>query len=107
MLPYSETKYEDMMKALEHIQKYVPFKNVERELPVPGQDAATFQDKDYVMTLIGGDQLTVSRIRGAQTIRGNSGRSEHKLDGFLPVTEDWHAKMCFLGVKTNLVGVYN
>ena len=45
-------------------------------------DAVKFQDKEYVMTLIGGDQLTVSRIRGALKIRGNSGRSEYKLDGF-------------------------
>ena len=52
------------MQALEYIQKYVPSKHVERELPVPGQDAAKFQDKEYVMMLIGGDQLTVSRIRG-------------------------------------------
>ena len=100
MLPYNETKYEDMMQALEHIQKYVPFKHVERELPVPGQDAVKFQDKEYIMTLIGGDQLTVSRIRGALKIRGNSGRSEYKLGGFLPVIEDWHAKMCFLEART-------
>ena len=52
------------MQALEYIQKYVPSKHVERELPVPGQDAAKFQDKEYVMTLIGEDQLTVSRIHG-------------------------------------------
>ena len=28
VLPYTETKYEDMMQALEDIQKYVPFKHV-------------------------------------------------------------------------------
>ena len=43
------------------------------------------------MTLVGGDQLTVARIRGTQKIRGNSETSEQRFDGLLPVVVDWHA----------------
>ena len=37
--------------------------------------------------------------RGAQRIRQNS---QSRLEGLIPVVEDWHAKGCFLGVS-----VYN
>lgn len=54
------------------------------------------------MTLVGGDQLTVARIRGAQKIRGNSEKSEDRFDGLLPVAEDWHTKMCFMEVREGI-----
>ncbi len=41
--------------------------------------------------LFGGDMLTA---RGSQYIRSNSIR------GLQPVCEDWHCKMCLLGVST-------
>lgn len=102
MLPCSEIKYEDMIKCLEDIQVYVPSKEVEREVTIPnktGPDTIMkIRDQQHMMTLVGGDQVTVARIRGAQRIRGNSETSQQRLDGILPVPEDWHAKMCFLEV---------
>ncbi len=35
---------------------------------------------------------------GAQYIRSTSELAMHPLDGFMPVAEDWHAKVCFLEV---------
>ena len=32
-------------------------------------------------------------------IRGNSELQEHGLKGFLPVSEDWHAKVCLMEVS--------
>ena len=96
-------KYEEIIQALEHIQQYSPSKEVERELVIPNQTGRDtvikLKDKQYTMTLVGGDQLTVARIRGSQRIRGNSDTSEERLDGLLPVAEDWHAKMCFMEVR--------
>ena len=46
----------------------------------------------------GGDQMTASRIRGSQRIRSNAERGKDQLQGLRPAVEDWHAKMCFLGV---------
>ena len=107
MLPYSEIKYEDMIKCLEDIQVYVPSTDIEREVTVPnksGPDTVMkIRDQQHKMTLVGGDQLTVARMRGAQRIRGNSETSQQRLDGFLPVVEDWHAKMCFLEVNINFI----
>ena len=103
MLPYSEISYEDMMKILETVQGYTPSIDVEREMEVLDQSGDTtiirLKDKLYAVTLVGGDQLTVARIRGAQKIRGNSETSEQRFDGLLPVAEDWHAKMCLLEVR--------
>ena len=37
MLPYSEIKYEGMIKCLEDIQVYVPSREVEREVTIPNK----------------------------------------------------------------------
>ena len=55
--------------------------------------------KKFTTLLVGGDQLTATRIRGAQMIRGNSVTSEEHFEGLLPVAEDWRAKMCLLEVR--------
>lgn len=47
---------------------------------------------------VGGDLMTASRIRGSQRIRSNAEREKEQLLGFIPVVEDWHAKMCFMEV---------
>ena len=40
--------------------------------------------------------LTAKRARGAQE---NSDRKRHRLEGIIPIIEDWHAKMCLVGVN--------
>lgn len=88
--------YEDMVDILEHYKKYIPCKDVILPEPIPGTNCS--EDKEYVQTLIGGDYLSVARARGAQHIRRTSELEMHRLDGLLPVTEDWHAKVCLLEV---------
>ena len=70
-----------------------------------GQETVKLKEKKFSTTIVGGDQLTVSRIRGSQRIRGNSDTSEQRLDGLLPVSEDWHAKMCFMEVRLTFIHV--
>ena len=50
--------------------------------------------------LFGGDQLTVKRARSARALRTNSEDAKGRLEGFVPMTLDWHAGQCFLGVRT-------
>ena len=50
------------------------------------------------LILIGGDQLTVARARGAQKAKVNSVSSSNRFDGLLPMVEDWHAKVVVLKV---------
>ena len=50
-------------------------------------------------TVCGGDFLTAERARGAQPVRSNTSHDFDQLKGLLSVSEDWHAKRCFLSVS--------
>ena len=43
--------------------------------------------------------MTCARVKGCHRIRSNSEREIDCLGGLVGVTEDWHAKMSFLGVS--------
>ena len=90
----SETSYNDMMDILDHYQNYVPSVSCEKDIP----DTGRIEDNHFLTTLVGGDYLSVARARGAQLIRSTSELEKHKLNGILPVAEDWHAKVCFMEV---------
>ena len=47
--------------------------------------------------LFGGDQLTCARARSAKC-RQDSATAIERLEGLLPVIEDWHTKMCHFEV---------
>ena len=97
-----------MVEILDSIHKYVPTKRMTQEFDVPNEDEETgvehvSLDIDHFHhILLGGDQLTVARVRGAQSIRNNSENGRNCLDGFIPVAEDWHAKMCYLKVSLDI-----
>ena len=42
--------------------------------------------------------MTAAWARGSQRVRSNSERGKDRLEGLQPVVEDWHAKVCLLGV---------
>ena len=44
-------------------------------------------------------QLTVARIRASQGVQFNAENGEERLEGIIPVIEDWHAKMCYMKVR--------
>ena len=48
--------------------------------------------------LFGGDQLTTERARTVRDVFSNSDASASRLEGLIPVAEDWHAKMCLYKV---------
>ena len=50
--------------------------------------------------LLGGDQLTVARVRGSQGALLNSDSGIEHVEGFIPVIEDWHTKMCYMKVHS-------
>lgn len=97
----SETNYEDMVSILDHLHKYVPTKTDEESVEVPGlQEPVEVTNDQFHPIVFGGDQMTAVRARGAQRIRSNSDRAKDGLEGVVPVAEDWHAKVCILGVST-------
>ena len=50
----------------------------------------------------GGDQMTAAQARGSQRVRSNSERGKDRFEGLQPVVEDWHAKVCLLGVSSTV-----
>ena len=90
-----------MIDILEEYKKYVPSKDIDLDEPIP--QVGTTKDKLYITTLLGGDYLSVARAREAQYIRRSPDLKKDRLDGVLPVAEDWHAKVCFLEVSSSKV----
>ena len=97
VIPENETSYEGMIGILEELQQYIPSKLIDIKEKIPGSEISS--EKTFITTLVGGDYLSTARARGAMLIRGNSELQEHALKGFLPVSEDWHAKVCLLEVS--------
>ena len=55
-------------------------------------------DHSVLVFSTGGHQLTAARTRSSQRIRCNSVRGKDRLEEVVAVVEDWHAKVCLLGV---------
>ena len=87
-----------MCKILEELSKYVPAREYQGTTMLPDGTTFTSNDVTYHEVLIGGDQLTCARVRGAQSVRANHETTTDRLAAFTPVVEDWHAKMTLLKV---------
>lgn len=102
ILPKSEMSHEDMISILEHLHQYVPTESSTERFKFPQSDETMDISIDrFHHVLFGGDLLTAKRARVGQRIRGNSERGKHRLEGLLPIAEDWHAKLCLLTVSVH------
>ena len=97
-----------MAQILEELQHYVPSRTVIHYIPIEGGVDIRHEDASMYKIILGGDQLTCARVRGAQAIRCNGETSSSRLEGVIGVSEDWHAKVTLLQVNTVLCinGVY-
>ena len=92
----NENKTDEMVT---HLHQYVPRVVIKTVVNVPTtNDCEEIVSETLHHLLIGGDQLTAERVRGAKMVRQNSTHAIGRLEGFIPVSEDWHAKVCFLQV---------
>ena len=101
MLLLNENKIDEMIKILQHIQKYVPTVVQEDNIFIPSQvhyvqKVNTLQHK----ILFGGDQLTFAHVRGAQIAMSNASNSVKRLQGLIPVIQDWHIEVILTEVCT-------
>lgn len=88
-----------MVDILTALHKYVPLHEV--QLPISEQGAQVHEKaivEILYKLLFGGDLLTAIRAKGAQRIRQNSEHPVGRLEGFIPVCEDWHAKVVLMEV---------
>ena len=94
----NENKIDEMCTILSDLHKYIPAESITLQLPLPSGNTKPLQNEIFHRLLLGGDQLTVARARSGCSARADHSSSGQRLSGILPVTEDWHAKMCFLKV---------
>ena len=92
-----------MKWLIDELHKYVPTKQTIEEFEVVYSEDKiehlSLKIDHFQHILLVGDQLTVARIRGYQRMRNNSENGRACLEGFLPVVEDWHTKMCCMKVS--------
>jgi len=76
---------------MEALLSYVPKKsnNVTYHL----SEEFVAQEDCYHQILFRGDQLTVCHARGAQSACFHDDKAAERIEGLLPVVEDWHALM--------------
>jgi len=82
------------MKAL---LSYVPKKSYNVTYHLSEEFVA--EEDCYHQILFGGDQLTVCRARGAQSARFHDDEAAERIEGLLPVVEDWHTRMTLMRVS--------
>ena len=99
VLLHNENKLEEMSKILEHLMTFVPTLPKESEITLPNADTVTFDDTHFFKLLLGGDQLTAARVRGTQALQVTQDRACDRLQGLVPVVEDWHSRMALVDVS--------
>lgn len=101
----NENHVAEMMKIMAEMQKYVP---CEKQKIVYEHNGTQAEIEDMVVhpVLFGGDQLTVQRARAAQIACANETLATERLEGLVPVFEDWHTKMTLLTVSHHSILIY-
>ena len=95
-----ENKLDEMVDILQELQRYAPSVSQTTKVHVPNSsEVKSLREIASHQLLLGGDQLTAKRARAGVRIRNNSTNGEDRLEGLLPVAEDWHAKAVLLEVS--------
>jgi len=77
-----------MSHILTHYMKLVPTREAEGHHTLPNRVNISFDDTRFHEILIGGDQLTVARVRGAQAIRDTHDKRVERFEGVILVVKD-------------------
>ena len=86
-----------MVAIISTLHQYVPTIKFTEELSVPAYNRQSrFLGLHFI---IGGDQLTAARERAAQKAKLHADSPVKRLEGLVPVAEDWHTKVILLEVS--------
>lgn len=99
MLFKSEQNNADMLDILKVVHSYVPLvqQTTHETVNIDDiEDEAIVIQQQVHPILFGGDQMTVERSRNIQNVLSTSDTASARLEGIVPVAEDWHAKICLL-----------
>ena len=99
IIQHNENQLDEMSQIMECLHKYVPSESHNEQFELPSGNELTVKYDKMLHILVGGDQLTVARMRSVQETLHNSNSASERLEGLVPVVEDWHAKVIFLKVS--------
>lgn len=97
---HDENKLSEMCLIMDAHHKYVPTCVAEGVATLPTGTTVSFDKTTFHDILFGGDQLTVARARGTKGLRHTEDSGVDRLDGLVPVIEDWHARQTLMKVCT-------
>lgn len=92
----NENNLDDMSQILHNFHELIPTHKKEGHLILPNGSVLEFDDTSFFKVFLGGDQLTIARIRGAQAMRASHDGPVDRLEGVIPVIEDWHSRMTLM-----------
>ena len=100
ILPKNENRGDEMVEIAAHHHQFVPVEESIEERIIKSTGAVARIPVAIVHPLcMGGDQLTAARMRGARKSKVHEATVTKRLEGLVPVAEDWHTKMNILGVS--------
>ena len=89
-----------MIEIMQNLNQYVPFRMREDVISIDSTSGVVpvnvFESHQI---LFGGDQLTVAHARSAKRNVSNGDNGLSRLDGLIPVVEDWHSQLNLLTVR--------
>ena len=91
-----------MCQIMDILHKYVPTVTTNEIITLPNGETYSSEDDSMFELLARGDQLTVTRMRSATGIRRSHDKKKDKLNGLIPVIEDWHSRMTLMQVNFKL-----
>ena len=100
IIPRSENKGDEMVQIMSILHQYVPTVQFTEDCYISEIDeTAQVPGAFHHPILIGGDQLTAARGRGAKKAKVHADSATSRLEGLIPVAEDWHTKVTLLQVS--------
>lgn len=95
----NENKLDEMSQIMERFHKYVPTQVRTGQHTLPNGATLSYDATAFHEILLGGDQLTAARACGVKNLRVGHDTALDRLDGLIPVLEDWHARVILLDVS--------
>ena len=94
ILTFNENKNKKMIQILSHLHQYVPVMEYDEDLFVPSiNEEVTIPKALFSPVLLGEDQLTAARARGAKKAKVSADIPLKGLEGIVPAAEDCDKKM--------------
>ena len=98
IIPKIENNGNEMIEIVRHLHRYVLAIEYEEEEVIPSNGQVVKVCKAiFSQVLLGGNQLTAAHAREARKAKVSSDIPSIRMEGIVPVVEDWHTKMSFIG----------